>query len=687
MNASSPPAETATPRTPLGWLFSAHGELASSLVAGLLLVVGFVLGLVGLTELGQAAYWLSLGIGLVHGVRTAVASLAKRTFDIDVLMAVAAILAAVMGRPAEGAMLLFLFVLAGALEELAMQRTTRAVEALHKLMPTKALALDESSGEFVEVAPESLMPGRVLKVLPGELVPVDAVVLEGQSSVNQASLTGESMPRTVGPGDDVYAGTVNVGDPLRVRVTRPAAESSLQRILDLVTRAQQQRQPVQRFIDRFSQPYALTVMGVSVAVLLIWWLGLGEPLPSAAYTAITLLIVMSPCAVIIATPTATLAAIARGARGGVLFKGGQAIQRLARLRAIAFDKTGTLTVGRPRVEQLHAVGWSDSAALLRAAAGLEQDSTHPIAVAIREEAARLGLDPAPVHQPGFTPGRGVSGEIAGLPARLGNEPFTSELVPVCLRERVHEVLSGVQSTGQIGVVVAHDQQAGVIVLADSPRPGAHTLVRELHAMNIRPVIMLTGDNALTAKSVAESLGLDRYRAQCLPEDKVTAIQELKAEVRRRDPRGGAGVIGDGVNDAPALAAADVSIAIGSIGSDAALESADIVLLSDDLGTVPWAVGLARRATRTIQINLSVALGVIVVMGAATLIGSRTGRPVPMWLGVLGHEGGTILVVAHSLLLMLYRSPEHVQSITQAPAGLRPATDAAVSAIETSILNV
>ncbi|MBY0261548.1 MAG: HAD-IC family P-type ATPase, partial [Phycisphaerales bacterium] len=341
------------------------------------------------------------------------------------------------------------------------------------------------------------------------------------------------------------------------------------------------------------------------------------------------------------------------------------------------DKTGTLTVGRPRVQQLHAVGWSDSTALLRAAAGLEQDSTHPIAVAVREEAARLGVVPAPVRAPGFTLGRGVSGEIDGLPARLGNEPFTSELVPVCLRERVHEVLAGVQSTGQIGVVVAHDQQAGVIVLADSPRPGAQTLVRELHAMNVGPVIMLTGDNALTARAVAESLGLDRFQAQCLPADKVKAINELKAEVRRRDPRGGAGVIGDGVNDAPALATADVSIAIGSIGSDAALESADIVLLNDDLGTVPWAVGLSRRATRTILINLSFALAAIVVMGVATLVGSRTGRPVPLWLAVLSHEGGTILVVAHSLLLLLHRAPTQVSPLPLTPEPL-PASQAETS---------
>ena len=315
---------------------SARGEFAAAVAAGVLLLVGAVLGRVeAAATVGVAMVWLSLVIGMVHGVRAAAEALREGKVDIDVLMVVGAALAAWVGAPAEGALLLFLFVLSGALEDLAMQRTKRAVEALHQLMPTRALRLEGDS--WREVAPEDLRPGDRVKVLPGESVPADARVAEGLTSVDQASLTGESMPRTVRPGDEIWAGTINVGDPVQAEVTRVAAESSLQRVLRLVTEAQQQREPVQRLIDRVSQPYALAVFGASIAVLLVWWLALGAPLVGegpggrggAVYTAITLLIVASPCAVIIATPTATLAAIARAARGGVLFKGGQAIERLA----------------------------------------------------------------------------------------------------------------------------------------------------------------------------------------------------------------------------------------------------------------------------------------------------------------------------------------------------------------------
>jgi len=636
------------------YLTSPRGELHAALVAGGLLLTGFVVRQAD-AGLGSAMIWASLALGLFHGGRAAWEAISARKLDIDVLMVVGALAAARMGHPAEGALLLFLFVLSGALEALAMARTTRAVEALHKLMPTYAERwVGEGAGgeAWEKIAPEALEPGDLIRIPPGESVPADATVAEGTSSINQANLTGESMPRTVRPGDPLYAGTINVGDPLRACVTRRARESSLQKILDLVTTAQQQREPVQRLIDRISEPYAIAVLAVSLAVLLVWWLVLGDSFHEAAFAATTLLIVASPCAVIIATPTATLAGIARAARAGVLFKGGQAIERLARLGAIAFDKTGTLTIGKPRVRQLHPVGWSNEEALLEAAAGLEQESTHPIAAAVRDAARERGLTPLAVAEPGFTVGRGVSGSIEGKAARLGNLIFTEELIPVCLRARVREVLAGVQQRGQIGSVIVWNEQAGVIILADSVRPGAERLVRDLHALGVRPVVMLTGDNRATAAAVAAGLGLDEFHAEMLPQDKVDAVERLKARLTKGSSRSAAGVIGDGVNDAPALAAADVSIAIGSIGSDAALESADIVLLADDLGAIPWAVGLARRTRRTILFNLCFALGAIVVMAAAVLIGSRTGRPLPLWMGVLGHEGGTLLVVANSLLLLV-----------------------------------
>lgn len=640
-------------------LFSPKGEIAAACITGALLLVGLAFSIAGLSTVAQVSWWIALSVGMVHGLRAAFESLRERSLDIDVLMAAGAVLAALVGAVWEGALLLFLFVLAGGLEGLATARTTRAVEALHRLMPTAAQAL--RNGAWIDLPPEQLISGDVVRVAPGETIPADARIDDGRSNIDQASLTGESMPREVAPGDEVYAGTINLGNPIRCTVLRPARESSLQRILDLVTTAQQQRAPLQRLIDRVNQPYAAGVFITSAVVFLVWWLAFGDPWTTALYTAITLLIVASPCAVIIATPTATLAAITRGARAGVLFKGGQSIERLARLGAIAFDKTGTLTVGEMRVAELHPVGWSDQRRLVAVAAGLEQSSTHPIAVAIRAFAEGQQVEPAVVETPGFTAGRGVSGLIAGAPAKLGTYVFVEDLIPECLRAMVRRVLAGVQARGEIATVVAHDGQAGVVILSDRVRPGAERLVADLHALGVAPVVMLTGDNRGTAAAVAATLGIDRFHAELLPPDKVARVDALKQELAgaRRSSTGrgpGVGVIGDGVNDAPALASADVSIAIGSIGSDAALESADIVLLADNLAAVPWAVALARRARRTILINLIFALSAIVVMAIATLVISRTGERVPLWLGVLGHEGGTLLVVGHSLLLLIGRGP-------------------------------
>lgn len=633
------------------WLLSAKGELVSAVVAAGLLIAGFILR-ASFDDArpahlaGHGCDFAALGIGLFHGGRAAWHAVRGGRFDIDVLMIVGAVLAAFIGAPSEGALLLMLFTLSGALEELAMQRTTRAVEALHKLMPTSALKWTGTAWEHVE--PELLVVGDRVRILPGELAPVDCRVTMGSSSMNQANLTGESMPRDVGPGDDLYAGTVNVGSPMEATVSKPASQSSLQKILDLVTSAQQQREPVQQVIDRVSQPYAIGVFAAAIATFVVFWLALDRTASSAAYTAITLLIVASPCALVIATPTATLAGISRAARGGVLFKGGAAISRLAGLQAVAFDKTGTLTIGKPRVVRVEVVGVASEQTMLAVAAGLEEHSTHPIAQAIIDAAKAAGATASAVSEVGYIAGRGVTANIDAKPARLGSLAHTREMIPEALQARVGEVLKTIQSGGHIGVVCVYEGSAAVFILSDSARPGAECLVRRLHEQGVKPVVMLTGDNRATAQRVADDLGIDEVHADLLPGDKVDQVKRLKAAGTSKRF---VGVIGDGVNDAPALAAADVSMAIGSIGSDAALESADIVLLSDDLSTVPWAVGIARRTRRTIVINLSFALGAMGVMAIAVLIAAGMGIKVPLWMGVVGHEGGTLLVVAHSLLLL------------------------------------
>ena len=659
--ASPPSAAQVESPGLLDRVFSPRGELTGAILAGAFLLGGFVAHSILKIESAEALYWASLAVGMVFGLRAAAEALREKKVDIDVLMVVGAALAAAIGHPEEGALLLFLFTLSGALEELASERTKREVEALFQLMPKAALVL--RSGAWVEADAESLAEGEIVKVRPGERVPVDCVVLKGASSIDQSMITGESMPRLVKEGDELFAGTVNTDDPLEARVLRPARESSLAKIMNLVVEARERREPVQQAIDRLSQPYTLFVFAIAIAAALVWRFGLGRPwigetpATGAVYTAITLLIVASPCALIIATPTATLAAIARAARAGVLFKGGQSLARLARVSSVCLDKTGTLTYGRPRLYEVHPVAWSDGSALLAVAAGLEADATHPIARAIREAAAERGVEPAHVERVNHTVAQGIEGEINGRLARIGRAAFVEECVPVCLRQRTREVLGKIQQRGHIGVVVGVRErdnpdagEAAVLIMADTVRPGAAALASELHALGVKPVRMLTGDNGATAERVARSLGLDAFDAELLPADKLRIVGEMKGA------KGGVAVIGDGVNDAPALAAADIGIAIGTIGTAAALESADAVLLNDSLHAVPWIIRLARRTRTTIGANLSLAVGIIVIVGIATLVGSALRRPVPLSLGVVAHEGGTLLVVLNSLRLLAFPPP-------------------------------
>lgn len=618
----------------MGRLFEPRVRLAGAGLAGVLLLTAWVSG-------WGAAAWASLAIGGVYGLRPAVESIARRKVNIDVLMVVGAGLAAGVGKPGEGALLLFLFTLSGALEALAMERTARDVRSLERLMPREAQV--RRDGAWVRVETASLVPGDEVLVSSGELIPADAEVLEGTSEIDEATLTGESLPRAVEPGSEVYSGTLNASHPLRARVVKPPGESSIQKIVAMVTRARAQREPIQRVIDRLGEPYAVGVFGLSIATLALWRFGFGRGWEDSAFTAITLLIVASPCALVIATPTATLAAISRGAREGVLFKGGQAIERLARIAALCLDKTGTLTRGRLRVERMViGGGWTEDEALAVAAA-LEEGSTHPIARAIVREARARSVAPGAIASPRHIPGRGIVAHAGGREVRLGNVAHAGEDLPAEGLAAVDETRA---SGGAVAVLARSGGAWGVFGLRDEPRAGSRELVARLHVLGIRPVVMLTGDHRTPAERVASETGIDETRSELLPEHKVAAIAELRARTGGR-----VGVVGDGVNDAPALAAADASIAIGSMGSGAALESADIVLLGEDLGGVAWGIRLARRARATIRVNLVIAIGVIAVMAGWTLAGSYAGRPLPLSLGVLAHEGSTLLVVLNSLLLL------------------------------------
>ncbi len=651
-------AGTPPRRFSLRWLFSDSSELHVAIAAGLTLILGYLLWRVvdesvapAIHRVGHGLVWVSLGLGSIHGVRAAWESIRHFRPDIDVLMIVGAALAAAIGHPEEGALLLFMFTLAGALENRALAKTKDAVSRLHKLMPKSALRRD-GRGEWVEIEPERLVIDDTVLVRPGETIPADGHVIDGRSSVDQSSLTGESFPRTVEPGDQVFAGTINQQGAIEVKVLRPVTESSISRILKLVIEAQETRQPMQRLIDRLSTPYAVTVLlGSLLAFVLFHFVGSLE-WTAAGYRAITLLVVASPCALVIATPTATLCGLSRAARAGVLIKGGDALERLAGITRVAVDKTGTLTKGQIEVTHVEPIAGSNVESLLSVAFAAEQRSTHPIAAAIIRLAKAHHLRPADLASLTNVPGEGIEGVFAGKPVRIGNFGFCEPLIAVCFRRHTQGMVNHIAESGGKAIVVAHDGEALVLSLADTPREGADRLAEDLRDVGVRSVTMLTGDTQAIAERVAAELGIENVHAELLPEDKVEEIRKLRASPQEPGFAGGLAVVGDGVNDAPALAVADVGLAMGGIGADAALETADVVLLHDDLNRVPWAFGLARRVKRIMIANLMFAIAVIATLLFFTILGR-----IPLPVGVVGHEGSTLLVVANSLRLLAHREPK------------------------------
>lgn len=665
-------------------IVSPEWQMPIALAAGGALLIGYSLHLLVDAEespiagafhyAGHALIWVSLALGMIHGVRAAVEAIAERRLSIDILMVVGAGLAASIGHPSEGALLLFMFTLAGALEHRALSRARDAVTRLHKIMPQEAMKRG-GDGRWVEALPEDLVVGDEIMVRAGETVPADAVVLSGRSTVDQSALTGESLPRAVDAGDEVFAGTLNQNGAIEARVTRPVSESSLRKILTLVTEAQEQRQPMQRLIDRFSTPYTASAFGLAALVFIGFALfgtdGAGERMTvfDAAYRAITLLIVASPCALVIATPTATLCGLNRAARAGLLVKGGDALERLARVRTVALDKTGTLTTGRIEVVETTLYDAGGAArddgglrGLLAIALAMEQRSTHPVAGAIVRHAEALGLEPAEIADFHLHAGKGISATHSGAAIHLGAMDHIEGKLAGSLRDTVKRAVDAAWDRGAITAVMVAGERAIVFELADRVRDGARELIRDLRGAGVRRVAMLTGDSWPVARTVAERLGIDErdVRAELLPEGKVEEVRWLKEEATngQRVGAGGNGrahaglaVVGDGVNDAPALALADIGLAMGGIGADAALETADVVVLNDDLRVIPWAFRLARHVQRIMLANLVFATLVIVVLAAFALLGW-----IPMGVGVIGHEGSTLLVVANSLQILARRPP-------------------------------
>jgi Cd2+/Zn2+-exporting ATPase len=596
--------------------------------------------------------------GGYFGVRAGLASLRHWTIDVDLLMVLAALGAAVVDAPFKGAMLLFLFSLSNVLQAYAIDRTRKAIKSLMKLRPEKALA--RRDGGTVLLPVEDLVVGDVLVVRPGESIALDSVIIEGSSAIDQASLTGESMPVSKRVGDPVFAGTINQTGGLEIRVTKLAKDSTIEKLVRMVEEAQTEKADTQRFLDRAEQYYAVGVILFTLGLIFVPLLFLHEPFQTAFYRAMTVMVVASPCALIISTPASILSAIGGAARRGVLFKGGVHLERAATIKVVTFDKTGTLTEGKPRVTDVvvehrvvdfRATPDAGALALLGLVGAVEMKSEHPLAQAIVTECKARGIALKECAAFQSTSGKGASGLVKGRRIAVGNARyFTAQGVPI--PDAFAAQLVTLQDLGKTCVIVGEiDESAGLakllgaVAIADVLRPDAASVIRQLKANGIERVVMLTGDNTRVAAAIAKQAGVDEFHADLLPEDKVRVIKELKSI-------GPVAVVGDGVNDAPALATATVGIAMGAAGTDVAMETADVVLMSDSLQNIVFALDLARHARRVIYQNLIFAMSVILV-----LVVSALGFKLPLPIGVVGHEGSTVLVCLNGLRMLTFRAAE------------------------------
>jgi Cd2+/Zn2+-exporting ATPase len=657
----SPRAQHTHPAT--GGLLS-HFNLADPEVASVIATLVFMLaGRFG-TAFGLPAAWAPVLFlaaylaggwhGTIHGIR----ALLRGSVDVDLLMILAALGAAYVHHAFEGAMLLFLFSLSHTLQELAMEKSRAAITALMKLRPETALRKTAAGTEIVAIG--ELIVGDLLLVRPGESIPVDGVVTEGDTTVNQASITGESLPVDKKPGDALFAGTLNEHGGIEMRATKIASESTLARLVELVENAQSQKAASQRFLERAEKFYALGVILFTAALVIVPVWIFAQPFQSTFYRAMTVMVVASPCALVISTPASILSAIAAAARRGVLFKGGVYLEKAAAIEIVAFDKTGTLTEGRPVVTDLHPIARPGQGAaeiacfqeeLLWLAAAVEARSEHPIARAIVTEAKRRFMPIERCLKFQSVAGHGVSAEVCGRRIAVGNLKYFDGYESPESRALAAE-MDRLQDAGKTGMLVGEIlgdlakqptvRYLGFIAVADRVRAEAPQIVARLRELGVKRIAMITGDGPRVAAAVAKKCGVDEVHAGLLPQDKVRVIQKLKEAGR-------VAMVGDGVNDAPALATADVGIAMGAAGTDVAMETADVVLMSDALEGIPFTLALSRRTRQIVFQNLTFALAVI-----AVLVVSALGFRLPLPLGVVGHEGSTVLVCLNGLRLLRYR---------------------------------
>jgi Zn2+/Cd2+-exporting ATPase len=624
---------------PVGPSPSAATRRLFVILSGVFVGTGMALEFAGIDRrAAMTAYAAAIASGGFYSVRRALHAARSLALDINVLMLVAVAGAVALGEWGEGASVVFLFALAQLLEARAMDRARGAISALMDLAPAEALVRDPASPELRKVSVEAIAIGDTVVVRPGEKFPLDGVVSAGESHVNQAPVTGESLPVEKGPDDEVYAGTINGRGSLDVRVTRRRADSTLARIIELVERAQAQRAPSQTFVERFARVYTPAVLVMAALIAIVPPLVAGGAWPVWIYRSLVLLVISCPCALVISTPVSIVSALAAAARKGVLIKGGARLERLADVRCVAFDKTGTLTRGDLRVVDVTPLDGIPAERILQLAASVETLSEHPIGAAIVAHARERRVALVNAEQFQALPGLGAEARVDGTQLLIGSHRLFDDR-GLC-SPPVHDLLDRVSAGAATTVIVGAMKPIGVIGVADRPREAARDAVQMLREHGVRHVALLTGDHPAAAEALNASVGVDEIRAGLLPAGKVQAVEDLRSR------HGTIAMVGDGVNDAPALATADVGIAMGVAGSDAALETADIALMADELLKIPYALRLSRATVRNIRANIAFSIvlkGAFLVMaifGVATL-----------WMAVLADMGASLIVIANALRLL------------------------------------
>lgn len=606
------------------------------LVSLVAVIVGYVAEAVaGVQTIGIAAFVIAAVVGGWSNYRKAIRAIPRRDLNMSVLMSFAVIGAIAIGEFEEAGVVAFLFAVSEMLEGWTMDRARRSIRELMDIAPKTARV--ERDGTVADLSVEDVRIGDIMHVRPGEKLAMDGVVASGSSSINQAAITGESIPVEKTVGDEVFAGTLNVQGLLRVEVTKRVEDTTIARIIHMVEDAQAHRAPSQAFVERFAAVYTPVVIGLAAGIALLPPLLAGQPWEPWIYRGLALLVVSCPCALVVSTPVAIVSAISNAAKRGVLIKGGVYLEEMGSVSAIAFDKTGTLTIGEPAVTDVVVLRDGVTvASVLADAAAIERHSEHPLAKAVLEEAIREEMVVAESHGFEATFGAGAAATVSGRRLRIGSLKLLPEVT-----DDVRTSVVAIEGEGKTVLLLGdEDGPYGLIAVADQVRADAPTVVADLRKAGVEHAVILTGDNERVAASVADKVGADRFEASLLPQDKVGAVKTLLADY------GKVAMVGDGINDAPALATATVGIAMGGAGSDTALETADIALLSDDLGQLPFTVSLSRAALNTIRVNIAFSLGIKLIAVLAVFPGWLT-----LWLAILADMGASVLVTLNGIRLL------------------------------------